>query len=151
MPRKEKLPVPAKISLVRRCISGEISVTVAAREAGVNQKTLRRWIARYESEGAAGFLPQERNRVYGPELKIQVVMDYLSGKGSTLELSKRYKISDPCLVEARIKKYNAHGDFYSVKFSGGGSYMKQGRDTTQEERIQIAKKVHICILWEKIS
>ena len=38
-----------------------------------------------------------------------------------------------------IKVYNAHGDFNSVKQSGGGSYMKQGRETTQEERIQIAK------------
>ncbi len=35
--------------------------------------------------------------------------------------------------------YNAHEDFNSVKFSGGGSYMKQGRETTLEERIQIAE------------
>ena len=140
MPRKEKLPVSAKISLVRRCIAGEIGVNAAAHEVGVDHKTLRWWIARYEAEGAAGFLPQERDRVYSPELKMQVVADYLSGKGSTLTLAKRYKISNPCLVEAWIKKYNAHGDFNSVKFSGGGSYMKQGRDTTQGERIQIAKE-----------
>ena len=140
MPQKEKVDFSAKAALVRRYIAGEISVTAAAREAGVARRTIYRWIARYEAEGAESFLPQERNRVYSPELKMQVVADYLSGQESTLELSKRYKISNPCLVEAWVKKYNVHGDFYSVKFSGGGSYMKQGRDTTQEERIQIAKE-----------
>lgn len=36
--------------------------------------------------------------------------------------------------------YNAHGDFSSRKTSGGGSYIKQGRSTTQEERLQIVKE-----------
>lgn len=35
--------------------------------------------------------------------------------------------------------YNEHGDFNSVKYSGGGSYMKQGRETTFEERVQIVR------------
>lgn len=38
-----------------------------------------------------------------------------------------------------IQVYNAHGDFNSIKFSEGGSYMKQGRETTFEERIQIVR------------
>lgn len=140
MPQKGKLNFAAKVVLVRRYIAGEISITMAACEAGVDRKTVYRWIARYEAEGAEGFLPRERNCVYSPELKMRVAADYLSGQESALELSKRYKISDPCLVEAWVKKYNVHGDFYSVKFSGGGSYMKQGRDTTQEERIQIVRE-----------
>ena len=140
MPRREKLDPAAKVALVCRCIAGEISIALAARESGAGKTSVLRWIARYEAEGAEGFLPQKRNRVYSPELKMRVVADYLSDQESTLELSKRYKISNPCLVEAWIKKYNAHGDFYSVKFSGGGSYMKQGRDTTQDERIQIARE-----------
>ena len=45
-----------------------------------------------------------------------------------------------------IKVYNAHGDFNSRKNSGGGSYMKEGRDTTLEERIQIVKE---CIAGGK--
>ena len=35
--------------------------------------------------------------------------------------------------------YNGGGDLCSVKHSGGGSYTKQGRETTQAERIEIAK------------
>lgn len=108
MPQKGKLNFAAKVVLVRCYIAGEISITMAACEAGVDRKTVYRWIARYEAEGAEGFLPRERNRVYSPELKMRVA--------------------------------NVHGDFYSVKFSGGGSYMKQGRDTTQEEHIQIVRE-----------
>ena len=142
MPQKQKLSPEEKVNLVRRCLNGEFGVCEAGRLVGVDKKTIYRWIARYEAEGATGFLPEERNRVYSPEVKRKAVEKYLSGQESLLEICKRYKISNPCLVEAWIKVYNAHGDFNSVKQSGGGSYMKQGRDTTQEERIQIAKECY---------
>jgi len=140
MPRREKLSPEEKVKLVRRCISGEIGVCEAAREVGVDHKTISRWVLRYESEGAEGFLPQEQNRVYRPELKLQAVLEYLSGKGSLQEICKKYKIRSNYQLRSWVMVYNAHGDFNSVKHSGGGSYMKQGRDTTQEERIQIAKE-----------
>ena len=38
-----------------------------------------------------------------------------------------------------LKVYNAHGDFNSVKHSGGGSYMKQGREKAKEECLEIVK------------
>lgn len=140
MSRKEKLRPEEKVKLVRRCESGEISVTEASREAVVDEKTVRRWIARYESEGAEGFLPQERDRVYSPEQKLQSVLEYLDGKGSLQDICKKHKIRDTRQLGNWIKVYNGHGDLNSTKFSGGGSYMKQGRDATQEERIQIAKE-----------
>ena len=65
--------------------------------------------------------------------------DYLNGGGSLRDICRKYKISDVHILRNWIKVYNAHGDLGSVKHSGGGSYMKQGRDTTQEERIAIAK------------
>ena len=140
MPRKEKLSFESKVELVRRCISGDIGIAEAGCEVGVDERTILRWVSRYETEGANGFLPYERNRVYSPELKLQAVLEYLSGQGSQREICKKYKIREEKQLRSWIKVYNAHGDFNSVKQSGGGSYMKQGRDTTQEERIQIAKE-----------
>ena len=140
MPQKQKIDIEVKVNLVQRYLSGEISVSEAAREACVDFETVRIWIARYESEGAEAFLPQKGNRSYAPELKIMVVEEYLAGSDSVLDLCRKYKIRSTSVVKRWIKKYNAHGDFYSVKFSGGGSYMKQGRETTQEERIQIARE-----------
>ena len=84
-----------------------------------------------------------RNRVYSPELKRQAVEDYLSGKGSQAELSKKYGLRDRRQLRNWLKVYNAHGSFNSVKFSGGGSYMKQRRETTQAqiENEQVADKI----------
>ena len=140
MPHKEKLKVQEKIDLIRRCQTGEMGKTEASRIAGVALKIIYHWLARYEAEGESGFMAYSRNRVYTPEAKLNAVRDYLSGKGSQLEICKKYKIRNTHCLRGWIKVYNAHGDFSSRKYSGGGSYMKQGRTTTQEERVQIAKE-----------
>lgn len=142
MPRQQKISVEEKIELVRCCISGELGVSEAARKVGVNHGTVCRWVARYEAEGIEGFLNPEKNRAYSPELKLNAVLDYLTGAGSLLDICKKYKIKRDEQLRNWIRVYNAHGDFGSVRHSGGGSYMKQGRDTTLEERIQIAKECY---------
>lgn len=125
--------------LVCRCLNGDVSVLGASREAGTSFSTIQRWITKYEAEGIESLQPHSKNRVYRPEEKLRAVQDYLSGKGSLLDICKMHKIKDARQLSKWIKVYKTHGDFYSVKRSGGGSYMKQGRETTQEERIQIVK------------
>lgn len=139
MSKREKLKPEEKVKIVIKYITGEVSISEAATEGGVDQKTLQRWVMQYEAEGAAAFLPNRRNHVYSPEIKLQAVQEYLSGKGSQAELSKKYGLRDRRQLRNWLKVYNAYGDFNSRKNSGGGSYMKQGRDTTQDERIQIVK------------
>ena len=140
MPHKQKLSPEEKNKLVRRCIKGEISQQQAAREAGVRVSSVEQWIARYEAEGLETFLPHEKNRVYSSELKLAAVREYLSGNGSYLQISKKYKIRSATQLKTWVKVYNAHGGFCSVTHSEGGSYMKQGRETTYEERVQIVKE-----------
>ena len=139
MPQKSKLNAEEKVEIIRKYQQGEISLAQAAREASVETATIYRWSTRYEAEGADGFLSYQKNRVYPSELKLKAVQEYLSGSGSLREISKKYKLRNERQLSNWIKVYHAHGDFNSVKFSGGGSYMKQGRDTTQEERVQIVK------------
>lgn len=139
MPQKQKLSPEEKVKIVRRYLAGEVSMSGAAAEVGVDGTTMQQWAMQYELEGAKAFLPNRHNSTYSPELKLQAVEDYLSRKGSLIEISKKYGLRDKKQLRNWLKVYNAHGDFNSVKFSGGGSYMKQGRDTTQEERIQIVK------------
>ena len=146
MSKRAELKPEEKVKIVGRCKKGEISISTASREASVDKKTIRRWIARYEAEGAAGFLPHKQNRVYSREIKEQAVRDYLSGEGSLQEISQKYKLRSDWQLRNWIKVYNAHGDFSSRKESGGGSYMKQGRETTLEERIQIVRE---CIAGGK--
>ena len=139
MEKGRKISFEEKRKLVLACISKTIGICEAARKAQVDHSTIRGWIKQYEAEGADGLLPHTRERAYSVELKVEAVSAYLRGKGSLLEICKEYKIRSTTQLRNWIKVYNAHGDFNSVKHSGGGSYMKQGRDTTQEERLEIAK------------
>ncbi len=139
MPQKGRIKAEEKIRIVRIYESGGVSLNQAAQQAGVGSTTIRRWIARYKAEGAAGYLPYERNRVYPPALKKQAVKEYLSGAGSLSEISIKYNLRSDHQLRTWIKEHNIYGDFNSRKDSGGGSYMKQGRETTQDERIQIVR------------
>ena len=127
MSERKKQKPEEKVKIVKRYLAGEVSMSEAVTEAGVNWKTLQKWVMQYEAEGAAAFLPGRREHIYSPELKLQA------------EFSKKYGLRDRRQLRNWLKVYHAHGDFNSRKNSGGGSYMKQGRDTTQEERIQIVK------------
>ena len=139
MQEKGKRKPEAKVKIVKKYMAGEAGRCRAAAEAGVDRETLRGWVMQYEAEGAAAFLPGRRNHAYSPEIRLQAVQEYLSGKGSQAELSRKYGLRDRKQLRNWLKVYNAHGDFNSGKNSGGGSCMKQGRDTTQEERVQIVR------------
>ena len=140
MPRKGKISPEKKEKIVQRYLRGEVSQGKAAEIASVDRATIRRWIRRYQAEGTFGLKVAEKNRGYSPELKERAVKEYLSGAGSQADICKKYKIRSTVQLYNWIKVYNAHGDFNSRKESGGGSYMKQGRNTTQEERIAIARE-----------
>lgn len=140
MAHKVKATPEEKVKLVKEYVQGHISLSEAARKANTSRDSVSRWIAHYESEGVEGLFPTEKNKVYSTELKQAAVSEYLSGSGSQEAICRKYKIKSKTQLQHWIKVYNAHGDFNSVKHSGGGSYMKQGRNTTQKERIQIARE-----------
>ena len=140
MSRKGKTSFEEKHKLVQACMRKEMGVCEAARIAQVDHSTVRKWIKRYEAEGVDGLLPQRKNRVYSVERKTEVVIAYLNGKGSMVDICKEYRIRSTRQLLNWIKVYNAHGDFNTVKYSGGGSYMKQGRETTKEERLNIVRE-----------
>ncbi|RNB67547.1 transposase [Brevibacillus panacihumi] len=76
-----------------------------------------------------------KNNRYSPELKLQAVQDYLSGKYSQYELIDTYKIASRTQLRSWIAKYNSHSSFKSV--NEGASAMTKGRSTTWQERIDI--------------
>jgi transposase-like protein len=86
MPNSEMATAGEKIRIVELYLSGKIGYSEAGKQAGVDRKTVARWVSRYKMEGAAGFLPQEHDRVYSKETKLSAVLEYLSGKGSLQEI-----------------------------------------------------------------
>ncbi len=140
MSSKERIGIEEKVKVIQAYLDGEVGFTDSVKLGQCSKKTFRRWVRRYRAEGVEAFLPHERNQHYPPELKLQAVRDYLAGGGSQEEIAQKYHLRSSTQLWTWIRVYNAHGDFNSVKFSGGGSYMKQGRETTQEERLEIVKE-----------
>lgn len=138
MSGQQKLEAEEKVKIIREYLSGKIGMYEATRRGGVNKTTMAQWVRNYKADGIDAFLPY-KNRVYSAEQKWQAVKDYLSGEVSVSDICKKYRIRHRETLRSWVQVYNAHGDFNSVKHSGGGSYMRQGRETTQEERIQIVK------------
>ena len=146
MSRKKKVNDEV-LQMISKCAKREISESEAARKANVGHTTMEQWVMQYTSEGITAFT-YEHNNSYSKELKMAAVTDYLSGKGSLVDICAKYKIRDKKQLREWIKVYNGNGNLERVKSSGGGSYMKNGRDTTQEERIQIAKRLYCQ--WEEL-
>lgn len=137
---KSKVPYEQKIAIIKDYLDGKVGSRESIKRANNSSASFYQWVAQYRAGGAAALLPTDRNKVYPAEVKELAVKEYLSGIGSMEAICLKYQIRSNCQLRQWIKVYNTHGDFNSVKFSGGGSYMKKARGTTQEERIQIAKE-----------
>ncbi len=146
MPQERRFSAERIVQIVREYKSGEASAASLAQRNKVHERTVREWVKEYEAEGVEAFFPHDRNRVYSPEEKLKAVCAYQAGEGSLREIAQKYHLRSKKQLQNWLKVYNAHGDFNSVKFSGGGSYRKQGRETTQQERLEIVKE---CIAGGK--
>lgn len=134
---REKVTPEEKVMAAKDCAEGRLSQNEAARRLGVNKSTVRGWVQRYKVNGAAAFRVREHNAVYSEELKLKAVEEYLDRAGSLREIAAKYGLRSKSQLHCWIKRYNSGKDF-GRKMSGG-SHMKQGRETTQEERVAIVK------------
>ena len=135
---REKVTVEERIEAGRTCAEGRMSQSEAARRLGVDESAVRDWVARYKAGGELAFKEQEHNSIYTEEKKTAAVREYLEGKGSLRGISAKYGLRSISQLRSWIKVYNSGRDFR--RKMSGGSRMKEGRETTQEERVAIAKE-----------
>ena len=142
MSRRSKLTDEERISAVQEYLNGEGSYRSIARKYGVDHKLLRVLVGRAQTEGIESIKIRPVNRKYTVETKLAAVKEYLAGKGSQLDICKKYHITNNNLLIQWIKCYNNGKDFKERTRSERGITMKKGRKTTQEERTEI---VAFCI------
>ena len=134
---RSKVTAEERAEAAKACAEGHISQCEAARRLHVDESSVREWVARYKANGPSAFFESGHNAVYSEELKLLAVKEYLDGKGSIHHIAAKYGLHSTSQLRNWIKVYNS-GKNFGHKMSGG-SRMKQGRETTQEERIAIAK------------
>ena len=137
---RKKISWEKQVEIVERYLRGEVGYRESVKAANNCKSSFRRWVVQYRKGGPSALLPPKKRNTYPSSLKIAVVREYLSGEASMEVLCSKYGLRSYTQIRNWIKVYNAHGDFDSRKSSGGGSYMKQGRETSMEERVQIAKE-----------
>ena len=135
--QKTKVTIEQKIEIVRLYSEGKESKCSLARQYGIDESTVRDYIAKYEAQGIESFISHGKNRVYSEELKYQAIQAYMEGKGSTRKIAAQFGLRSSRQLQKWIEVYNS-GRGFRQKMSGG-SRMKETRPTTVEERIQIAK------------
>ncbi len=146
MLRKRRSSTERIVRIVREYKAGKASAASLAQGNKIHKRTVLEWGKEYEAEGVEALFPHDRNRVYSVEEKLEAVCAYQAGEGSLREIAQKYHLRSKTQLQNWLKVYNAHGDFNSVKFSGGGSYRKQGRETSRQERLEIVKE---CIAGGK--
>jgi len=134
MPEK-KLSALEKFAIVQEIEGGQIGLKAAVRKFGFCKNTLSKWCRRYRLYGIEALEIRTHNRSYSAELKLQAVMDYLSGGLSQYQIIDKYRIASRTQLANWIRKYNGHSSLKA--YNGGTRAMTKGRTTTLQERIDI--------------
>ena len=139
MSRKAKYTVEAKVRAAERYLCGGASAREIATELGMpesGRRKVREWAAAYRENGIEGFHHKKGYNHYTAELKRHAVEEYLQGKGSLREISRKYKIPDSGTLLRWIRVYNSNRELrdYDPKPE---VYVAMRKKTTKEERKKI--------------
>ena len=139
MSRKAKYTVEAKERAAERYLQGEASAAGIAAEMGMGRHgddKVREWATAYRENGIEGFHLKKGNSHYTGELKRDAVEEYLRGKGSLREISRKYKIPNSGTLLNWIRVYNSNRELrdYDPKPE---VYVAMRKKTTKEERQEI--------------
>ena len=142
MSRGSKLTDEERIAAVQEYLEGRGSYEAIAKKYGIALQTLRQKVIYAKTNGIESIRISRTNKQYSAKTKLKAVTEYLNGKGSQVEICRRYHISDTKVFRRWISCYNSGKDFKERTRSERGITMNKGRKTTQEERVEI---VAFCI------
>lgn len=138
MSRKSQYSKELKIKTVKRYLNGESSQLSLAKEVGTNETVIRKWVLKYKNYGDTAFDTSNTNASYTKEFKEKVVLSYLNGEGSYLQLAIRFNIPTDSIIIKWVKSYNSHIELKDY-IPGGDVYMTKSRKVKQAERLEIVK------------
>ena len=150
---KAKFAPEIKIHACEDFLSGKYTSAQICEKYGItyNEKnrsstSLSEWMAKYRAVGPETFSHSDHNKSYSSELKTQAVEEYLSGKGTILEITVKYGISDTKVFRQWILKYNANIELKSYDPKREVYMAEARRKTTLAERKEI---VEYCIAHDR--
>ena len=127
-----------KLGIIKFYQEESYSLSEVGKIFNVHPDTIKDWQNDYIYFGEDGLERLWKKNFYSKEVKKATVQDYLSGNYSLREVTRKYRLSGRTVLRNWLKKYTSHSE---LKDSGKGMSlaMTNGRKTTVEERIKIAK------------
>lgn len=124
-----------KLNIVKGYLNGLFSLEEKAHELGYKSAPgcFKRWVRQYQEQGAEGLLCSAGNKSYTAEFKTMVVEEYLSGKGSAVELAAKHKISTADVLLHWVSLYNANRKLKDYNPKREVYMAEERRKTTLEE------------------
>lgn len=125
-----------KLEAVKACLEGKTNPFNAGKKLGVSRSLVYYWVARYKEEGVEGLKDSRtrKDREYSPELKKQVVEDFLNNHESVKDLEKKYNVRSATTINYWIKEYNRYGYFHQ---GSGGVNVTNAKKISINERLEI--------------
>lgn len=113
-----------------------LSTKAVERLHDIGHNQVKQWLDRYEADGVDGLKARRTQRTYSQELKLEVVQKYLAGNTSYPRLAKEYDIPNVAVIYQWVSLYTSGK---SPQATRRAIPMKDGRKTSQTERIEIAQ------------
>ena len=126
---------------MKKYLSGKESTVSLERKTGIRNAMIGRWIREYNQFGESAFDSKKSNSSYTKEFKETVVLKYLNGEGSYIDLAMKYQIPSHSILINWVKRYNSHIELKDY-IPQGDVYMAKSRKVSKQERIEI---VRYCI------
>lgn len=136
MGRKFNYSKEEKLNVVQDYLNGKRSMNSIAHRLGTYQSTVKLWVNKFKAMDDDAF-SSKHNKQYLKSKKEQAVVAYLAGTGSLMDICYKFKIPSTTQLRQWIKKYNSHEELKTSR-TGGTVSITKGRNTTFEERVEIA-------------
>ncbi|WP_434122285.1 helix-turn-helix domain-containing protein [Salinicoccus roseus] len=125
-----------KIAIVEYYMAhGDLKTT--AEQFDINESTISEWVLLYQEKGLESLKVRSRHHTYSSDFKEMVVQEYLMQGIGHRTLARKYNIPSHATVRKWIIAYTGGK---KLKSTFGGAYpMTKNRQTTYEERLEIAQ------------
>lgn len=137
MRSNRKYSFDEKINILN-LIDNNHTVQSIARDLQINKNVIHQWKRLYDLNGSEGLRHQRKNRSYSQAFKERIVQEHIKEKLSFPKLATKYGLSSAGMVSNWFRDYTTGKKTYSNR-NPRNRKMKDGRKTTQIERIEIAQ------------
>lgn len=138
MSKRSSYTKEQKYEILKEIELRDMPIKDICRKFNITYPTYENWIFLYEEYGIESLEESGTRKKYPQELKEMLVLEYLRGEDSLVNICRKHQISSHSVLRGWIKRYNSHNESNTAK-GRDDVVMTKGRKTNLEERIEISK------------